>query len=241
VTTRGPAKWLDAEARKFGDDIGDLLARTLPGAPGMHVDVVREKLLINPIGQYVDDKGKEHGGIPLRVNGGVELAWLRVSYICRPDSQHKHLAVAGSRFWVVSYRDRSPLIRFEYLYSARTDPCSHIQVHAERGAFSHLLSRTGHKQAHELSKLHLPTGGARFRPGLEDVLQFLIADCRFKPVKGWKDAVEEHRARWRAIQTRAVTRDMAVHAAAELRDLGYTVIPPEDGEPKPNDKAQHTW
>jgi len=70
---------------------------------------------------------------------GAPLAWLRLTYSCRPDNTGKYLAVDGSKFWILSTKDRTPLIRFEYEYEyeyeydGRTTPHSHIHVHAERG------------------------------------------------------------------------------------------------------------
>jgi hypothetical protein len=89
--------------------------------------------------------------------------------------------------------------------------------------------------------LHLPTGGARLRPNLEDVIQFLMAECGFDAMEKWREAVDENRAEWRAIQTRAATRAMAAEAAQELRDLGYGVTPPDAGEPEPGRKARFAW
>jgi len=89
----------------------------------------------------------------------------------------QYLAVDGSKFWIVSTKNRSPLIRFWYEYDARTTPHSHIHVHAERGTLLHLLTRTQRARAHDMSALHLHTGGSRFRPDLEDVVQFLITEC----------------------------------------------------------------
>lgn len=235
-----PEAWLEAKARVFADKIGDLLGRTLPDAPSMRVSVVGSKLWIRPDGQTLDENGRERGGVPLRVKG-APLAWLRVTYSCRPDSTGTHLAVDGSKFWIVSTKDRSPLIRFEYEYQARTTPHSHIHVHAERGALSHLLTRTQHAKAHDMSALHLPTGGSRFRPDLEDVIQFLITECGVDPVTSWKAAVDERRAEFRVIQARSVARAMAREAADELRALGYTVHPPEEGEPELGRKARFAW
>jgi hypothetical protein len=235
-----PEAWLEDEARTFADKIGDLLASTLPDAPNMRVSVLGSKLWIRPDGQTLDEKGRERGGVPLQIKG-APLAWLRVTYSCRPDSMGKYLAVDGSKFWIVSTKDRSPLIRFEYEYEARTTPHSHIHVHAERGTLSHLLTRTQHAKAHDMSALHLPTGGSRFRPDLEDVVQFLITECGVDNVKGWKTAVDERRAEFRVIQARSVARAMAREAAAELRGLGYTVLPPEDGEPELGQKARFAW
>ena len=227
--------WLEDQARTFGDKIGNLLARCLPGAPDMRVSVVDGKVRIRPDGQT-----RDQGGVPLHVND-AQLAWLRINYSCRSDSTRKYLAVDTSKLWIVSIRDRSPLIRFEYNYDTRTAPHSHIQAHAERGTLSHLLTRTGHGRPHDMSALHLPTGGARFRPDLEDVVQFVIAECGVDRLDDWQDAVDVRRAEWRAIQTRAAVRAMAPEAAAELREAGYTVIRPEDGEPHLGRKARYAW
>ena len=232
-----PGGWLEAQARLFADKVGELLKRSLPNAPAMRASVVGSKLWIRPDGQAVGENGRETGGVPLFVRD-VPLAWLRVTYSCRPDSTGKYLAVDGSKFWIVSTKDRSPLIRFEYEYEARTTPHSHIHVHAERGTLSHLLTRTRHGRAHDMSALHLPTGGSRFRPDLEDVVQFLITECGVDSLEGWQAAVDERRAEFRAIQARAVARAMAREAANELRDLGYTVHPPDDGEPELGRKAR---
>jgi hypothetical protein len=63
------------------------------------------------------------------------------------------------------------------------------------------------------------------------VIQFLITDCLFDHLDGWKDAVAAARADWRVIQVKAATRAMAVHAVAALEELEYTVTPPEGGHP----------
>jgi hypothetical protein len=60
---------------------------------------------------------------------------------------------------------------------------------------------------HDISALHIPVGGSRFRPCLEDVIQFLIEECLFDSLPRWREAVEEGRASWRRIQARAVVRD----------------------------------
>ena len=118
------------------------------------------------------------------------------------------------------------MLRFDYLRDARTVPCAHINVHAHRGALSHLLSRAGDPEAHDMAKLHIPVGGARFRPCLEDVLQFLVQECRFDSLDGWLDAVKAGREQWRRTQVRAATRDFPEEAAGALRTLGYAVGAP---------------
>ena len=229
--------WLEAEARGFGDKIGELLVRCFPQAPDMSVTTVGGKVRIRPDGQTVEGT---NGGVPLLVDG-QQLAWLRINYSCRPDKPRRHLAIDASKIWVVSTKDRGPLIRFEFTYESRSAPHSHIHVHAERGSLTHLLTRCGHLDAHDMSALHLPTGGSRFRPDLEDVVQFLFEEVGFDRLDGWKDAVLERRAEFRAIQTRAAARALPSEAAEALREIGYEVTPPAAGEPPPGRKARFAW
>lgn len=222
-------------AREFADKVDRLLTACLPKAPGMEVKQAGNRVIISPEGQV----GK-NGGVPLLVRDET-LAWLRLTYSCRMDLPQTYLAVDKSQIWVVAEKDSTPIFRFDYLYEADWVPHSHIQVHGQRGALSHLLSKTGHPAPHNMGALHLPTGGQRFRPDLEDVIQFLIADCRFDHLDAWKAAVNEARADWRVIQVKTAVRAMAAHAAAQLEELGYTVTPPEGGHPPVGKKARFAW
>ncbi|GAB2972874.1 hypothetical protein GCM10017788_74860 [Amycolatopsis acidiphila] len=47
-------------------------------------------------------------------------------------------------FKVTAKVDRTPIARYDYDREARAKPSSHIQIHAHRGAISHLLSQAGH-------------------------------------------------------------------------------------------------
>ena len=78
-----------------------------------------------------------------------------------------------------------------------------------------------------MESLHLPVGGDRFRPCLEDVIEFLVVECRFDCQGGWRAPSEAGRERWRRMQTRTAVRDSPSEAAAALRSLGYTVAAPE--------------
>jgi hypothetical protein len=223
-------------ARDFAEEVDELVSRCFSNSPAIEVDHFESRLSIHPEGQ----RNLRQGGIPLNVNG-KRLAWLRISYLCRFDATETFLAVDSSSFSVVAEVDKTPVFRFEYLYQANNVPHSHIHVHGQRGALSHLLSKSGHEAPHEMSKLHIPTGGSRFRPNLEDVIQFLIAECKFQALPDWKDAIDDARARWRAIQTRAVARAMPGEAAAQLESMGYKVTPPAGGHPDPGRKARFSW
>jgi hypothetical protein len=183
---------------------------------------------------------EKQGGVPL-VADGKRLAWLRIDFLCRLDATYEFLAIDRSKIWVVAEVDSTPVFRFEYLYQADRVPHSHIHVHGERGALAHLLSQTGHGKPHSMSALHLPTGGSRFRPSLEDVVQFLIDECKFDGLETWQAAVDRERAEWRRVQTRTACRALPEEAAEQLIKMGYGVTPPAEGHPTPGHKALGAW
>lgn len=226
---------LAEQVAAFAAKLDSLVEECLPNSPGVEVSVFGDRYGVTPLGQT-----EKRGGIPLSVKGDV-LAWLRFNYFCRLDISNQYLAIDTSKVWIVAAVDSTPIFRFEFLYEADWVPHSHIQVHGHRGALSHLLSKAGHPAPHDMAALHLPTGGARFRPNLEDVIQFLITDCSFDHREAWRQAVERERAEWRVIQTRAVVRAMADVAADQLLDMGYTLVPPPGGHPQRGGRAQRAW
>lgn len=139
------------------------------------------------------------------------------------------MAATLANFAVWSDAERSPLFRLEYLDDMRAPPSCHWQVHAERGALSHLLTLSAHKDPTRLSALHLPVGGARMRPALEDFLHFVIVELGADRSNDWETRIGDSRATWRRRQIRALVRDVPSEAVAELRDLGYDVVHPPGG------------
>lgn len=163
------------------------------------------------------------------------------------DRAGRHLKTSQSSFKLYSLLDRTPLVRQEYISDmASPIPIAHWHFHGERGAFSHLLARAHEVQPdlvrkpHDLSSLHFPVGGERFRPSLEDLLEFLVRECGVDAVPGWEAAIERGRADWRLRQLRTVVRDLQVEAAALLREYNWKVEPPIDG-PEAHDTTLTRW
>lgn len=85
-------------------------------------------------------------------------------------------------------------------------------------------------------------GGERFRPCLEDVLQFPVVDCGVDHQPGWEAAVAKGREARRRRQLGAVVRDVPSEAARVLRELGWTVQEPPPAARRPeNLKPLVTW
>lgn len=219
---------LATRSQRFAEEIGGLLTATL-GRPIQIVSVkYGDRYAVRPEGNTPADRR-----IPLTVNG-AHLADLSLALYQTLDHSKQYLKTTRSDFSVFSTLDRTPLLRMEYRSDMREDPVCHWQFHAERGAFTHLLSiaNTANSRRvpspHDLSKIHLPVGGERFRPCLEDVLEMLIRDCGVDAAEGWEAAVEQGRERWRMRQFGTAVRDLQDEAAEVLRRQGWTLTPPAD-------------
>lgn len=219
---------LTEQAQRFADDLSATLAGVLPDAPEVVAEKVGDRVVVRP-----------ERDVPVKVDG-TRLASLEVHLRCRLDSEEHWLAVESSTYKLRLDLDRTPLLRFDYVRDANVVPCSHIQVHAHRGALSHLLSQAGHTKAHDMASLHIPLGGARFRPCLEDVLQFLVDECSVEHEEGWRHAIYTGRARWREVQASAVARDFPEEAASALEDMGYEINRPDE-IPAPKERPRHAW
>jgi hypothetical protein len=223
---------LQEQVRDFAAEMSELLARTLYGLSGQLTEILarEDRFVIHP-----------PGGRPLPLYVGTEhLANMKLSVSCQMDSPGRYLAVEESNFNLLAALDRTPVLRFHYYRKPRGKPAAHLHFHGHRGALTHLLSKSGHEKPHDISSLHVPVGGARFRPCLEDFIQFLIYECGFKPQPDWQTHIVAGRERWRRRQAAAVVRDVPEEAARVLRELGYKV---ESPEPVPADqpKALRDW
>lgn len=184
--------------------------------------------------------------IPLYVDS-EHLADLTVEIFLSMDRHNRYLKTVQSKMAVHSTLDRQPLIRLEFDAAMHTSPTVHWHVHAERGALSHLLSRShavrpGQVTApHQISSLHIPVGGERFRPCLEDLLQFVIQECGIDAQPEWRDAVDAGRQQWRRRQIKAAARDAPAEVASVLAELGWTVAPPADGGAAENLRTMTVW
>lgn len=230
---------LEEKSATFAQEVRDTLVGVLPGdhpIVSVRLEEQSERYVVRPPGDEA-----RHWRVPVYV-GGEQLAAMSVVIYLALDRTGSYLKTVRSDIGVHSTLDRTALLRLEYRADMHTDPIAHWQMHAERGAFSHLLGRAHAvrpeqvKKPHDLSSLHLPVGGERFRPCLEDVLQFLVVDCGVDAHNGWQSVVEAGRERWRLRQLGSAVRDAPDKAAAVLAELGWNVerpalslVPPKAG------------
>lgn len=169
---------------------------------------------------------------------GKTVIGVKPEFRCSWDSSGSFLAVEQSSFAVYPFAKvgTDPLLRLEYVRNqAARLPSSHLHVHAHRDEFTHLLGFAAKLDAQRegqvtryfsrpslLSDFHFPTGGHRFRPCLEDLLEVLRVEFELDvDNNAWQPQLASAREKWRRIQTAAVVRDCPEEALRVLvEDFG---------------------
>ena len=192
-----PATALADQAEEFARQISEILsAFTGTDCPFDAVTVDGQAV----IRQRVSPGDPE--GIGLNSNGQTLLSMV-VRYECTWDSDKQYLSVETSAIKVYPLRrvNKEPLFRYEYIRTPDgTIPSAHLQVHAHRDSFTHLLGWAGQHSARarqrsaapmdqtpSLSKFHFPLGGPRFRPSIEDVLDVLQEEFGLETGSQWQE------------------------------------------------------
>lgn len=224
---------LEAEAGKFGEELQLLLDAVLPYQAGD--DPARRQVTTTAAGlafaiELGTAGGQKAQTVPL-LRSGAKVAELYVRILLRADSADRYPAVAKSDYALRI--DRLPILRLDFNQHMHTVPGCHWNIHAERSALAALLVRNKPDHTGDLAKVHLPVGGVRMRPSVEDFLQLLINEIGFDALPGAQAAINEGRVRWRRRQLAAMVRDDAEEAARVLRELGYAVGAPTTG-PRPS-------
>ena len=164
---------------------------------------------------------------------------LRVRYRCTWNSDQQFFAINQSSF-IVSVADvPEPLMHFDYDREGPDDiPVAHLNMHAHRDELMYaLMMASGLRAKHRdsamkkgriprVSALHIPLGGHRFRPPIEDVLDMMIVEFGVDHRSDARAVLATGRARFRSIQVSASVSDDAEMAAEALRRMGYEVIAP---------------
>lgn len=201
--------------------------------PGMHVNVRRTS-------RSLSVRTPEEG-VVLRAKE-MPVMRLSVSFVCQWSANRKYMAIESSSVqilpvasedltgWNVSAFTTSnePVVRFDYKRDYDAVPASHVNIHSHHPGLAWLMT-LGHPKSRSAKKaprtevLHFPTGGHRFRPSLEDILEALALDFKLDLDKPGRELLRQQRLRYRQRQIAAVVGDDAEIAADALRELGYSV------------------
>ncbi len=200
----------------------------------MHVDASGSRVVV---------KNVELEGLTLTVAGNP-LFRLAARYYCELNQASTYLAVEKSTFTVFHFDRTEPILRYDFIRKPKGDvPSAHINMHTESAALIAAMQDAGSNRrtqrrrvagAPTAAQLHLPLGGPRFRPALEDVLEMLVVELAIDCARGWRESLREGRSLWRDTQLRAAVADNTSAAVEALEELGFVVNWPKTPAERPD-------
>lgn len=215
---------LEEKAREFTNTLQGALNRTITQG-------IRLKYVGDPRGVvgYVGYRLKENSdyiGKPIPVTLGKKTScWLMLNQTVTLEDEGN---LKTTRATAAVYADRdqqSRLLSYEFDRDAENEyPSAHLQIDAESEALEVIAKRCSVKPQFE--RLHLPVGGVRFRPCLEDVIEFLIVERIAEAREDWEKAISESRSRFHRIQLKAAIRNEPDAAVSQLKSMGYVIEQP---------------
>lgn len=220
-------------ATRFAEDLSDTVAVVTAGRATPFEAVIGDGVALV--------RQERDAGIGL-VRAGVELLRLVVRIKVTPDGAATHLRTDSSSYKVFAVVNgalptNGPLYRYEFDRRKETGryPAAHLQVHGRHRALEAAMAEAGRTTTRSsrqgldepnITDLHLPLGGTRFRPCLEDVLEHLIVEFDIDARADALPALRDARAAWRRKQLLACVRDDPLAAAEQLEEMGFSVTRP---------------
>lgn len=173
-----------------------------------------EKATPSPISLSIANSGAERERAP---------TWLTLDYTLMLDDEMRHLSVHSSSvglcIWPATGRT---VIRSEFDRDKSRYPAAHTHVAGTSLELGYAWGALGRKAPKGLEDLHFPVGGLRFRPSLEDFIEFVIREEFVDHVHGgWQEHLDESREAYEQIQLKAAVRHDPDAAYDALRQIGY--------------------
>jgi hypothetical protein len=164
--------------------------------------------------------------VRLRSVGRVPV-WL--SIVCGTYLDDRgFLTVSSSVYTVSAGEPDDELFHYDYERDKDDYPDAHVQVHATSPVWDRLFEASG-MSGGSLHKLHLPVGGRRYRPALEDVIETLIVEGIVAPRGDWRKIIDAGREEFRERQLKAAVSRRPDIAVQVLRAADYKVEEPKVG------------
>jgi hypothetical protein len=209
------------DARRFARDVHDLLNKTVCNGAMVSAGVVSRKPPVVVVGTNLEPDTWVARPVPLTIDAKNPTCFLEAQYRCGLDDRGQFLMVISSFFAIYAPDELTMLCHYDYERAKEGYPAAHVQI---RGQCEALEALPGPRAAEELEKLHFPVGGRRYRPTIEDMVEFVVTEGFARARPKWRQVVDEHREQFQEIQLRAAIRRRPDVAVDVLRDM--KVSPP---------------
>ena len=209
---------LRQQARDFASVLAALLNGTV--CDGITIQAYVYKPTHVLVGHGLSKDTLEVKPFRLLVGQGKPHGWLEISYRLCHDDEGQYLTVHSSYVGVFANdKERSLLCHVDYERDKTHGyPEAHLQVEGESAALATWRLTDGTRNR-DLRDLHFPVGGRRYRPALEDVIEFLVMEKLAAGRPGWKSVLDESRDGFRKRQLRAAIRRDLETAKQAVKDF----------------------
>jgi hypothetical protein len=219
VNTRPSArrKQLEQAARPFARQIRDVLNATVCTSATVSAAVTWG----GELGQDVVIVGTKMGRgliarpVPLCIDQKKPKCWFEAQFRCDVDDRG-YLRVLVSYFAIYAHDGLMPLCHYDYERNKEGYPAAHVQIEGHSAALGEL---PGDRDAGDLGRLHFPVGGRRYRPTVEDMVEFVVTEGFARGRDGWEQVVKANRDSFHEIQLRAAVRRHPGIARAVLTEI----------------------
>lgn len=215
---------LSQQAEDFAAQMNELLLATVTNDVNLASSKADLDTPLFVVGNEVDLGGHDEKhlahlrGSPFPV-ATAEGAEIGATWVFIPSSNGNWLKSWSSSFELRV--DEAPFVRLE------VDPTkpegswlqAHIQITGESRLLGYLRGQQGQRKRSRLDQLHLPVGGFRFRPGLEDFLEFAIDEGLIPAKEGWQERLKETRNEFLRKQFMAMVAKNPEWAREALADV----------------------
>jgi hypothetical protein len=174
---------LHAGSRFFAAEVTSLLNRTVTQGIRLTAVIARRQTTTTVhVGKGIGPQDLSVKPIPLTIGNKPAAGHLFIGYILKADPEENYLTVDKSQYGL--YLDdglENMLVHWDYEREpANSYGMAHVQVNGRCEHFDQLteMARAAGRTCPErsLREFHFPVGGRRFRPSLEDVVEFLAVE-----------------------------------------------------------------
>lgn len=212
---------LSRQARKFSGEIAETLNRTI--TDGLSLSVVMDASGRAAIGNRINEREPVGSPVALTVTKAPASLELRFLHSLELDESRKFLTTSKSTYKLCAAGSGEPIVTYDYTREPPNEyPEAHLHIHGYANNVQLMLERCG-RPKDKPDDLHFPVGGRRFRPCLEDLIEFCVLERLVEPRPGWQEALNESRRRFRDDQLRAAVRRSPEIAAEVLNQEGWRV------------------
>lgn len=219
-------KGLERQAKAFAGELTEVLNGTV--TDGIRLNVYMDERGRAVVGYRISQRNPLGTPIPLTTSRAPAKLHLSVLHTLDLDESGKDLITSRSTYTLEGAEAGASIFTYDYVREPPNEyPEAHLHLHGASDALQNLLS-VGNRDADKPADFHLPVGGRRYRPCLEDIIEFCVLERLVKPRDGWQAAVERGRSRYYELQLQAAVRRDPEHAAATLREKGWRVEEPQE-------------